>query len=245
VKRNTSRLKPGEKANLDLWLELMDWSRLQTLHLFYPSSETLRKLSGSTLPSLQHAVYSGKYIVDFLAIPTSPLKSISLEQVSLCPPGEVINATTKHQGAALQSLKMNYCSPSDGAGMLECRSKPYLYPSDAVLNSTHFSDLLFACPNIETLDIDLEMKEEWDYNLLDTIVSFPRLTKLVLPFKGEKADTNEGLDEYLPYENEEGFYHRGTSLAMMQGLGPYLRKKKVGRELEILETWVGDTKVEN
>jgi hypothetical protein len=141
---------------------------------------------------------------------------------------------------------MNYCSLSDGAGMLEYRSKPYLYPSAAFLNRTHFSDLLFACPSIETLIIDLEMKEEWDYNLLDTIVSFLRLTKLVLPFEGEEADTwNEGLDEYLPYEDEEGFYHRGAPLAMMQGLGPYLRKKKVGRELEILETWVGITKVEN
>jgi hypothetical protein len=89
------------------------------------------------------------------------------------------------------------------------------------------------------------MKEEWNYNLLDTIVSFPRLTKLVLPFEGEEATWNEGLDEYLLYEDEEGFYHRGAPLAMMQGLGPYLRKKKVGRELEILETWVGITKVEN
>jgi hypothetical protein len=65
----------------------MDWSRLHTLHLFYPLSEILRKLSDSTLPSLQHVVYSGKYIVHFLAITTLPLKFISIE----CPPGEVIN----------------------------------------------------------------------------------------------------------------------------------------------------------
>jgi hypothetical protein len=176
VKRNTSRLKPREKTNLDMWLELLDWSHLHRLHLISPSSETLWKLCDSTLPSLQHVVYSGNYIVDFLANTSSPLTSLSLEQVSLCPPREVISAITKHQGTALQSLKMNYCSPSDGAGMLKYCSKPYLYPPAAFLNSTHFSDLLLACPSIETLIIDLEVKEEWDYNLLDTIVSFPRLT---------------------------------------------------------------------
>jgi hypothetical protein len=52
VKRNTSRLKPGEKANLDMWLELMDWSHLHRLHLISPPSEALRKLGGSTLLSL-------------------------------------------------------------------------------------------------------------------------------------------------------------------------------------------------
>jgi hypothetical protein len=107
---------------------------------------------------------------------------------------------------------MNYYSPSDGVGMLEYRSKPYLYPSDAFLNSTHLSDLPFACPNIETFGIDLEMKGEWDYNLLHTIVLFPRVMKLVLRFEGKEADTwNERLDEYLPYEDEEGFYHREAS----------------------------------
>src|ERR1700731_3834299 len=101
-------------------------------------------------------MYSGKYIVDFLAIISSPLKSISLEQVSLCPPGEIINAITKHQGAALKSLKINYRSPSDGVGMMAYRSIPNSYPLNGFLNSTHLSQLLFACPNIETLDIDLE-----------------------------------------------------------------------------------------
>jgi hypothetical protein len=230
-----------------MWLELMDWSHLHTLHLFYPSLESLRKLSDSTLPSLQHVLYSGKYIVDFLAITTSPLKSVSLEKVSLCPPGEVINAITKYQRAALKSLKMNYRSPSDGVGMLEYCSKPNHFPSDGFLNSTHLSDLLFACPNIETLDIDLGMKEEWDYNLLDTIVSFPELTTLVLRFRDSEAETwIQSSDELFPYEGEgDLLYYLEIYDTLMQRLAAYLRKKKVGKELEILETWVGNLKVEN
>jgi hypothetical protein len=31
----------------------------------------------------------------------------------------------------------------------------------------------------------------------------------------------------------------------MQGLGAYLMKKKVGKELEVLETWVGYANVKN
>jgi hypothetical protein len=126
-----------------------------------------------------------------------------------------------------------YCSPPDGVRMLEYRSKPYHYPSNAFLNSTHLSRLLFAYPNIETLVTDLEIKEEWDYNL-DTIVSFPKLTRLVLRFEREEADTcNEWSDEYFPYKDEESFYQQRASDALMQGLGAYLRKKKLGGNLKI------------
>jgi hypothetical protein len=40
------------------------------------------------------------------------------------------------------------------------------------------------------------------------------------------------------------FVHQRASDTLMQGLAACLRKK-VGKELEILETWVGNTKVEN
>jgi hypothetical protein len=194
VNRETSKLKPGEKTNLDMWLELMDWSHLHTLHLTAPSSDTLQKLSGNILPSLQQVAFrqvnTGNSIVNFLANTSSPLKSISLEQVWFCgAPGEIINTIAKHHGTAFQSLKINHRSSSNGIGYRGYRNKPYRYPSNTFINSTHFSHLLFACPNIETLDIDLDTKEEWDYNLTDTIVSFPNLTKLVLHFQGEEADT--------------------------------------------------------
>jgi hypothetical protein len=121
-------------------------------------------------------------IVNFLANTSTPSKSISLEQVSLCAPGDVIDLITKHHGTALRSLKTTHRSPSNGNGIGGYRTKPYCYPSNTFLDSTDLSHLLFTCPNIETLDIDLETKEEWDYNLLDTIVSFPKLTKLALRF---------------------------------------------------------------
>jgi hypothetical protein len=210
----------------------------------------LQKLGGSTLPRLQHVAFQKSYnvhsIVNFLPNTSSPLKSISLEQVSLCAPGDVIDPITKLHFTALRSLKVNHRSTSDGNGIGGYCRQTYNYPSITFLDSTHLSHLLFTCPNIETLDIDLETKEEWDYNLLDMIISFPKLTELMLRFEGEEADTwNEWSDEYLPYEDEETFYHRGAAGALIQGLGAYLKKKKVGKELEILETWVGNLKVEN
>ena len=221
-------------------------------HLKSPSSKTLQKLGGSTLPRLQHVAFLKSYlynvnsIVNFLANTSSPLKSISLEQVSLRTPGDVIDPITKYHFTGLRSLKVNHRLTSDGNGIGGYCRQTYNYPSNTFLDSTHLFHLLFTCLNIETLDIDLESKEEWDYNLLDMIVSFPKLTKLVLRLEREEADTwNEWSDEYLPYEDEETFYHRGAAGALTQGLGVYLRMKKVGRELKNLKTWVGDTQVEN
>jgi len=82
VKRHYSSLKPGEKMNLDVWLERMDWSHLHTLELVDPKPETLRRLEGSTLPSLRNVSFSGNYnvdfVVEFIEKSASPLKSISL-----------------------------------------------------------------------------------------------------------------------------------------------------------------------
>lgn len=43
---------PLEMANLNAWLEHMDWSHLHTLHLSDPLTQTLKSLFGDTVSSL-------------------------------------------------------------------------------------------------------------------------------------------------------------------------------------------------
>ena len=47
------RDKNDQRSNLDVWLEIMDWSQLHTLEIV-PSVQALEKVRGRVLPSLRH-----------------------------------------------------------------------------------------------------------------------------------------------------------------------------------------------
>lgn len=51
-------------------------------------------------------------------------------------------------------------------------------PPRVYLNSTYFKQLYLLCLKIKVLDVDMETVEEWDYELLDSLASFPELMNL-------------------------------------------------------------------
>jgi hypothetical protein len=219
VKRDHSQLKPGEKTNLDRWMEVMDWSHLHTLKLTKPSRYELQMLSGSVLPSLKNVTFTGGYhtsaVVDFLANTSSPLESIALERTAGCLTEKILDVVTQHHCPTLQTFKFN---------------------RSGFINSTQLSHLVHDCPNLRGLDIDLNVKTGWDYEILDTLASFPELTELTLRIETQFASPNDPADwiSYPPHVRES----RWEALRTVRlGLAGYLRKKKVGkafRELEIV-----------
>jgi hypothetical protein len=100
--------------------------------------------------------------------------------------------------------------------------------------------------SILTLDLDIYIPEEWNYELLDTLASFLDLEHLTLRFEAQIDDWDDWDEEgYALYSSNSGYNDNGgyrgneNALMLMIGLKEYLRKQKVGKPLKVLETWVG------
>ena len=67
------------------------------------------------------------------------------------------------------------------------RASDFQYPTDTYLSSAQLRRLFGICPNLQSLDLDLQTQPEWNYEILDTLRSFPQLKELTLRFPAEKA----------------------------------------------------------
>lgn len=224
--------KAEEETNLDLWLELMDWTHLRTLKIQHPSTQ-LRKLEGNVLPSLRHVSFSSggrccmQEIRSFLAN-VSALESLFLQDISYFSPDPIVSIISKHHCPTLESLRLDR----------------------TFLNSTHLSQLLHHCPRIHTLDINLDRTEKWDYGVLDTLVSFPELRSLTLRFDIRRMDEDEEeMDAHLGYSRAidyDGYRHSlvdEDDEIMMLALQGFLNKRKMGTKFEKIRTLVGELDV--
>jgi len=251
VKRDNSPLKPGTETNLDIWLERMDWTHLHTFKITDPSFETLEKLRGDTLPSLRNVKFSGyngdhHAILDFLSNTSTNLESIYFHGVNFCSMNEVVNTVVDHHGSSIHTLVLKHWTPGDRSRAVMYSSqprnkRPYRYPSKSFLNITHLVYLRDNTPGLVTLDLDIEVPEEWNYELLDTLASFPELKQLTLRFEEQYDDEDDDIDDYGYAGHWDGSTYRmnENQLTLMMGLKAYLTKKKVGQRFEKLEIWVG------
>jgi hypothetical protein len=258
LKRGTSALKPGTKTNLDIWLERMDWTHLHTFKITDPCSATLVKLERDTLPSLRNVEFSGynsghHAILDFLGNISASLESIHFDGVSFCSMSEVVNTVVKHHGSSLRTLVLKHWTPGDHyhtAVYSQTRNRrPYKFPSSSFLNVTHLIHLRDNIPGLVALDLDIEVTEEWNYELLDTLASFPVLERLTLRFEEqcENCDEMDDTDDYgyAGYWDDSPYRKNENELTLMMGLKAYLTKKKVGKEFGELEIWVGSELVKD
>jgi hypothetical protein len=224
--------KTEEETNLDLWLELMDWTHLHTLKIQHPSTQ-LRKLEGGVLPSLRHVSFGSggrccmQDIRSFL-VNVSALESLSLHEIPYFSPDPIVNIISKHHCPTLESLRLDR----------------------TFLNSTHLSQLLHHCPWIHTLDINMDRTENWDYGILDTLVSFPELRSLTLRVDIRRMDEDEEeMDAHLGYSRAidyDGYRHSlvdEDDEIMMLALRGYLTKRKMGTKFEKIRTLVGELEV--
>jgi hypothetical protein len=247
VKMDTSPLKPGTRTNLDIWLQRMDWSHLQTLKIKDATTKDLESVGGDTLPSLRNVQFSGYYahhhaILDFIGNNSFTLESIQFDGINFCSLTQVVSTIVEHHRSSLHTLvvkhsqprRLNYGSP---------RKNTYRFPSASFLNATHLAHLRESIPGLATLDLDILVSEEWNYELLDILASFSELEYLTLRFEapaGGWNDEDEDEDEDgSQYREERSYREIGNKLYLMMGLKEYLAKRKVGKQFKRLETWVG------
>lgn len=252
VKRDTSRLKPGTKANIDVWLERMDWTSLLTLSIKDVSTEDLKLLGGDTLPSLRNVEFSGYYshhhaILDFLGNASFNLESIQFDGIGFCSLSQVVSTIVDHHGSSLHTLVIKHWQPRKSHYVSPRNRDSYSFPSNSFLNVTHLVQLRESIPGLVTLDLDILVGEEWDYQLLDTITSFSELEYLTLRFEApvggwDGDDEDDFLEESLvppQYGEVRSYKEIDNKLYLMMGLKDYLKKRKVGKQFKKLETWVG------
>jgi hypothetical protein len=258
LQRGTSALKPGTKTNLDIWLERMDWTNLHTFKITNPCSVTLAKLGRDTLPSLRNVEFSGyngnhHAILDFLGSISASLESIHFDGISFCSMNEVVTTVVEHHGSSLRTVVLKHWTPDDHyhtAVYSRSRNRrSYRFPSSSFLNVTHLIHLRDNMPGLVALDLDIEVTEEWNYEILDTLASFPELQQLTLRFEEQFEDSDEMDDMdgygYERYWDDSSYRRNENQLTLMMGLKTYLTRKKFGKEFEKLEIWVGSEPVKD
>jgi hypothetical protein len=238
-----------EDNNLDTWLQAMDWSHLHTLSISRPTPETLRKLSGDTLPSLKNATFDAGYedavipIFELLSNTSSPLKSITIESITYlkCPsnPSRILDVIAKHHCPTLHTLKLTHESskePRDGLAT-SYDAKEWQHPTSSFISSTLLSQLRDSCPDLQNLEIDIESRDEWDYELLDALASFTELKNLTLRFEPERAGQVYKHDDFDTHEQRR--MYEALVGPVIAGLKGYLRERKMGVPFEKVEVWIG------
>jgi len=244
VNPSTGVVQTPRETNLDIWLQKMDWSHLHTLSLSNPTSKILQKLGGKVLPSLKHVSFetgwsshfSVTYILGFLSNTSSPLESITIENIRDPIMDHILDIIERYHGSTLYALKLTHepsKRPQIGLGSFYV-PKDWSHPNTSFLNSTTLSHLRTSIPNLQSLGIDIETKEEWDYEIIDTLASFEGLRELTLRFEPE----TEG-QVFADYATPEKRAYNELVESVLRGLGAYLREKKRGVRFEKVEAWVG------
>jgi hypothetical protein len=254
LKQDTSQLKSGAETNIDIWLDRMDWSQLYNLSIKNPSTKDLAKLGSDRLPNLRAVQFSGYYadhhaILDFISNSSSHLESIQFDGIHFCSLTQVANILAEFHGSTLQTLIIKHSQPS--TTRYRSTQNLYRFPRTSFLNATHLVHLRDSMPKLATLDLDIFVDEEWDYEVLDTLTSFTELENLTLRFEAhvsswdgmgeEEEEEEEDLDGsfgYYGYKNSETTRSQ-NKLYLMTGVKEYLTKRKAGKRFKKLETWVG------
>ena len=230
---------PLEMANLNMWLRQMDWSHLHSLHLSNPLTQEL-KLFIDTLPNLRHFRIDGgdlnhvrPRVVKYLAkIP--PLESLAIEEAELRPLDDLLDVIQNHH-YTLRSFKLNH--QRDGPRTLDGREgfwpNHFQYAPATLLNSAQLTRLFEICPNLQSLDLDIQTGSGWNYEIFDKLLSFPQLKELTLRFPPETAS-----QLYAGF-HPQGQVDQPQMKTAMKGLRNYLTNGKAGEPFKALKTFLG------
>lgn len=110
-KKQAREKKSEGQTSLNRWLKVMDWSNLHTLKLYFPTSQTLAKLSGVTFPSLRDLTFKHSYsyhdIIDFITNYFRPLEVLSFQVMNFCSFRLVLHAISVGHAKSLTSLAVH------------------------------------------------------------------------------------------------------------------------------------------
>ena len=182
------------KTNLDLWLDAMDFSRIQTLQLNYTrghdtlTEQVVRKLP-SRLTSLESLALNGALAEQFiLALPNSSLRHLSWQNpgygdwehtlndsnATLSDPLPPLGPVLQHHGSSLLSL--------------EFHTDEWDYRGRPTLSVQELGELVTLAPGLESLTLDLNRQSDgtdagqrWPWKGLQLLTeALPELTELTI-----------------------------------------------------------------
>lgn len=208
----------------------MDWSKMHTLHVTRPTSRVLRLLRGA-VPQLKHIDFVGgsprdsAAIVEFIANTALPLESLNLRGVRLENWNQVVDSIINRHGLSLKHLVVTSRDKSQKSRLL--------------LNETTISQLYYSCPSLETIDLDIDTTLKWNYPLLNELASHPSLRHLGLRTETQRRKPQTPQGRYKSIYNDYDVTESGTTQIVVNtttsvGLFRYLRKQKIGQQLETL-----------
>jgi hypothetical protein len=162
--RDIGKHDEPRKTNLEAWMGAMDWSGIRRLSIDSASNRALKTLSAN-LPNLE-SFHLGPLqrwgvnatnqadqlmaVMDFLSN-VGPLRELSLESIgSVVPVKEIL----KKHGSTLTSLRLH-----ERESLYEYEQREDR-PRDA-LGAGELRLIRDMCPNLETLDVDVDRNGTW------------------------------------------------------------------------------------
>jgi hypothetical protein len=231
-KARTVDIDQRNKTNLDLWLEAMDWSHLETLALL---DRNLPLEVVPQLASLENLDLSGSDVENIREV----LRSL--------PTNHSLTSLTAVRGGGMLELETVLAYQGQALTKLELRAPEVQSMASPTYNISELRLLPHMAPDLEHLSINVHRNGTWPLETLEAISSNPSLRSADIWFDivsecrrqdsypgrydEEPNLTCLGKDQYkLPYIDQP------SSLELFK----YMRQRKVGQELTNVTFWVGD-----
>jgi hypothetical protein len=229
------------RTSLDCWLEVMDWSHLQTLTLTWPDRSTLERLTREDLPilgnlTLIRAETADDYraVVNLLANTSRPLEVLSLQYIDFPTYEGLVVVITANHSADLRSLDIHQREDNWSSNG----------PPPIIFNSTELQTVISSLPELEHLSIDLSRNETLISEHIYLITAAKKLSSLTLHFLS--PDQVSGmryvaidLDSY-DRNNKGDVADPVVNRSSVAEIYSALRRGKEGEELKTLEVEVGN-----
>lgn len=223
-----------QMSNLDLWLQAMDWSKVQELGMDcnkYFMNKTPSYLTGLRKLDLQGS--DSENITRFI----NSLVPDTLTHLNWTGPRDpsVLSAITGHHSKSLEHLDLH---------SLEILGVPSLQFSEAQIRSS-----LAQLTNLSHLSANIPRNGSWPLETLSAISSSPSLRTLELWLDLASECRHQKPEEYyyhgIPNVNDtctgaaqycQPYLNETTAMEAFV----YLRENKVGQELTNVTFWAGD-----
>ncbi|KAF2469512.1 uncharacterized protein BDR25DRAFT_304562 [Lindgomyces ingoldianus] len=237
-----SFMKPEQKnkTNLDLWLDAMDWSQLESLGL-RGGHRSMDAFVEKVVPRLTSL--SGLDMIDQAGNTTLQiLKSLnnnSLKNLTWIGtwPSDVLPSILSLHGKSLQHL--------------EVRSEEEMDVPTPVFNNSQLSLLSRLAPNLTHLSINIHRNGTWPIETFNAISAIPSLRTAEIWLDIVSECRRQWPEEYSrQYEQwvrlnqsclgedqyQKPFVDEKSSLELFK----HMREEKVGEKLKSVKFWVGD-----
>jgi hypothetical protein len=214
-------------SNLELWLEAMDWTKLESLALLSPIEEHFVELATPHLKSLKSLEVYGDASRLIYSLP----EEVGLEYLSVNEwTSEMQGALLDRHGQTLKTLKA--FSVESGWE----RNKVSLTPSQLQAIATR-------APNVEHLSMNLDRNGSWPWEVVEALAIMPSMvsTDIWLELAADCIRTVQPMRRVPePCRDGNEFRHPRLNAASATEIFTFLRDRKAGTELQRVTFHSGD-----